>query len=221
MRALPDAGARWRDTRKGVPGISTLVERLGAFLILIGLSGLTVGGIGVVAAVRAWLEEKRPVIATLKALRSGTRVILLTYLMQIGTLAAVGVILGLALGAGLLLLAGPLIAARLPVPAVFGLYPRPLAEAALYGMLIALIFTLWPLARAAGTPAAILFRADVAGGRRLPRWRALGATALAFVAAATAFSGNARLALWTLGGLAATLAALGAAALLAAPLPAC
>ncbi len=78
-------------------------------------------------------------------------------------------------------------------------------------MLIALIFTLWPLARAAGTPAAILFRADVAGGRRLPGWRALGATALAvlaLVAAATAFSGNARLALWTLGGLAALLARL-------------
>lgn len=216
--ALPRAGLRWRDAREGAPGISAFVDRLGAFLILIGLSSLAVGGVGVAAAVRAWLDEKRTVIATLKALGAPERVVLLTYLMQIGALAGTGVALGLVLGAGLPLLAAPLIAARLPVPAVFGLYLRPLAEAAIYGLLVALIFTLWPLARAAATRPAILFRADVADDRRLPSapWLvAIAAAALAVLAAAVAFSGNRRLALWTLGGIVATLSLLAVAARLA------
>uniref|UniRef100_UPI000AB1686A ABC transporter permease n=1 Tax=Leisingera sp. F5 TaxID=1813816 RepID=UPI000AB1686A len=46
-------GMRWRDARNGAPGISSFVERLGGFLVLVGLSGLAVGGVGVSAAVRA------------------------------------------------------------------------------------------------------------------------------------------------------------------------
>ena len=45
-----------------------------------------------------------------------------------------------------LLFAG-VIEARLPFPGDFALYPGPLVEAAFYGVLTALLFTLWPLAR--------------------------------------------------------------------------
>ncbi|MEM6729388.1 MAG: ABC transporter permease, partial [Pseudomonadota bacterium] len=48
-----ESGLRWTDARNGAPGISEFVDRLGAFLILVGLSGLAVGGVGVSAAVRA------------------------------------------------------------------------------------------------------------------------------------------------------------------------
>ena len=44
------------------------------------------------------------------------------------------------------------------MPAEFGLYPRPLAEAALYGVLTALVFSLWPLARVRDIRPAALFR---------------------------------------------------------------
>ena len=37
-------GMRWRDARNGAPGITAFVERLGGFLVLVGLSGLAVGG---------------------------------------------------------------------------------------------------------------------------------------------------------------------------------
>lgn len=221
MAALEGAGARWRDARNGAPGLTVFVDRLGAFLILIGLSGLAVGGVGISAAVRAWLDEKLPVIATLKTLGASRRTVFLTYLMQVGLMTALGIGLGLVLGAALPVLLAPLIQSRLPMPAAFGVYPGPLAEAALYGVLAALVFTLWPLGRAAETRAAVLFRSGVDDGRGLPRPGLLAMIAAAagvFLVVAAAFSGNWRLTLWTLGGIAATLALLAAVALLAAPL---
>ena len=110
--------------------------------MLVGLAGLAVGGVGVAAAVRAHLEAKTETIATLKTLGATGGTIFAVYLIQIGLLALLGIALGLVLGAGA---AARRRAAssptRLPVPAEFGLYPRPLAEAALYGVLTALLFT--------------------------------------------------------------------------------
>jgi putative ABC transport system permease protein len=55
------------------------VDRLGAFLVLVGLAGLAVGGVGVSAAVRAYLEGKTAVIATLKTLGAEGRTIFAVY----------------------------------------------------------------------------------------------------------------------------------------------
>jgi len=67
--ALMDgAGMRWSDSRRAAPGIDTFVERIGSFLVLVGLAGLAVGGVGVSAAVRAYLDGKIATIATLKTL---------------------------------------------------------------------------------------------------------------------------------------------------------
>jgi len=57
-KALSDAAFRWRDARNGAPGVSRFVDRLGAFLVLVGLAGLAVGGVGVSAAVSAYLDRK-------------------------------------------------------------------------------------------------------------------------------------------------------------------
>ncbi|PWE33547.1 drug:proton antiporter [Maritimibacter sp. 55A14] len=211
-----ESGLRWRDARQGAPGVSQFIERLGAFLVLIGLSGLAVGGVGVSAAVRAYLVGKTGTIATLKTLGASRSTIFQTYFIQIGVLSGLGILLGLALGAGLPVLAAPLIEARLPVPAEFGLHLRPLAEAAIYGSLAALIFTLWPLARVEDIRAATLFRDAFAAGRALPAPRYLLATVVLLallLGAAVWFSDNLRLTLWTAGGIAGTLALLVLAAL--------
>ena len=97
-----ETGMRWRDSRNGAPGVRQFVERLAAFLVLVGLSGLAVGGVGVSAAVRAYLDAKTGVIATLKTLGAEGRVIFLTYFLQIGALAVLGITLGLILGAVML-----------------------------------------------------------------------------------------------------------------------
>ncbi len=197
-------GARWRDRRNGAPGIAEFVDRLGSFLVLVGLAGLAVGGVGVSSAVRAYLDEKTPVIATLKTLGAEGRTIFLTYLIQIGVLTVVGVAIGLVLGAAVPLLFAPLIEASLPVPAAVGLHPIPLFEAALYGLLAALIFTLWPLARTEEVRAATLFR-DAAGPTRgLPRGLWVGVTFVLIgllVGLAAWFSGLVDLTVWSAIGL--------------------
>ena len=209
--AFGTSGLSWSDARNGAPGISQFVNRLGAFLILVGLSGLAVGGVGVSAAVRAYLSEKTAVIATLRTLGADRRTVFLTYFFQIGALSLLGILLGLALGAALPLVFAPLIEAQLPIPAVFAVYPGPLGEAAIYGVLTALIFTLWPLARTEEVRAATLFRDALSSARVLPHSRYLiaiaGGLAL-MIALAAWFSGAPTLTLWTTGGMAAALAVL-------------
>ena len=214
-RLFGDNGLRWRDNRNGTPGISTFVERLSAFLVLVGLAGLAVGGVGVSAAVRAYLEAKTETIATLKTLGATGRTIFAVYMIQIGALAALGIALGLVLGAGLPWLASPLILERLPVPAVFGFYPQPLIEAAFYGAMTALIFTLWPLARAQQIRAAGLFRDIAAADRTLPAPKVIVAMAVlvaGFVVTITWLSGIPKLALGSAGGILVALMVLLAAA---------
>ncbi|WP_127901848.1 ABC transporter permease [Solirhodobacter olei] len=217
LAAFRDTGLRWTDKRDAAPGISQFVARMGSFLVLVGLAGLAVGGVGVSAAVRAYLERKTATIATLKVLGAEGGTIFLTYLIQIGVLTVVGVALGVALGAGAVAALAPVIAGLVPFPVAFAAYPGPLAEAALYGALTALIFTLWPLARTETVRAAALYREGGTGGRR-PRARyllALGALTAVLIGGAAWFSGEVKLALWSAAGV---LAALGVLVLAAAAL---
>ncbi|WP_300037039.1 FtsX-like permease family protein [uncultured Roseobacter sp.] len=210
-------GMRWTDARNGAPGVSEFVDRLGAFLILVGLSGLAVGGVGVSSAVRAYLAGKTEVIATLRTLGADRHTVFLTYFIQIGVLSVAGIAVGLTLGALAPLVLSPLIEARLPIPAAFAIYPQPLFEAALYGILTAFIFTLWPLARTGEIRAATLFRDALSGGRLLPAPEYLLTTILALaclLGLAGFFSGTWWLTLWTAGGIAGALALLTGAALL-------
>jgi putative ABC transport system permease protein len=199
-----DSGLHWNDARDGAPGISEFVDRMGAFLVLVGLSGLAVGGVGVSAAVRAYLAGKTSVIATLRTLGADRATIFQTYFLQISVLSFIGILLGLILGALAPLLLAPLITASLPIPAQFSIYPAPLAEAAIYGVLTALVFTLWPLSRAEDVRAATLFRDALSGTRLLPPLRYLLAISLglaALIALAAWFSGAPVLTLWATGGL--------------------
>jgi len=203
-----DSGLRWRDSRRGAGGTARFVDRIGSFLILVGLSGLAVGGVGVSAAVRAYLAGKTGVIATLKTLGATRRTIFQTYFIQIGVLTLFGIALGLILGGGIPYLLAPVIEARLPIPADFAFQLAPLGEAAIYGLLAALIFTLWPLARTEDIRAATLYRDAFSTGARVPRWPYV-ATTLGLIALllglAIWFSGTAWLTLWTAGGIAAAL----------------
>ncbi|MDX8347864.1 FtsX-like permease family protein [Cognatiyoonia sp. IB215446] len=212
-----DSGLRWRDSRRGAGGVEEFVDRIGAFLILVGLSGLAVGGVGVSAAVRAYLASKTNVIATLKTLGATRETIFLTYFLQTGALTLLGITIGVILGGTLPVLFAPIIEARLPIPAAFAIYPGPLIEAAIYGLLAALIFTLWPLAKTEDIRAATLFRDAFAASQFLPAKRylaAIGALLAALIGAAIWFSGTAFLTLWTAGGIAGSLMILILAAVL-------
>lgn len=183
------AGLRVRDRNDASPGVRTLIERLEYFLSFIGLASLLAGGLGVSGAVEAYLQAKKPAIATLKALGAQGALIRNLYLIQIALLALLGIAIGVALGAGAPFLLAAIAGNSLPVPALFAIYPAPLLRAAAFGALAAGAFSLGPLARARSTPSAALFRQDMAGRLSLgPEviGAVLCALGLAAVAVATA-----------------------------------
>ena len=203
--AFGPKGMEWADRRHAARGVEAFVNRLGSFLILVGLAGLAVGGVGVASAVRAWMEARVATMATLKVLGAAGRLVAGVYLVQVAAVVVLGTALGLGLGAGGMALAMPLIAGALPFPVETGLFPGALAEAAFYGLLTGFLFALWPLAQALRQGAAAIYR----GARRVwpaTPWLVLQALLLAaLIGGAAWFSGNWRLTLGTLGGVGAVL----------------
>ncbi len=166
-KVIEDSGVRMRDREDAAPGVRWLIDQLEYFLGFIGLASLVAGGLGVFGAVTAFLEERKPAIAVLKALGAEGAFIRNLYLAQIGVLTLLGVGLGLVLGAAAPFVLGGLIPQDLPVPALFAVYPGALIRAGAFGLLSAAAFSLVPLARARATPPASLFRRDVQGGLKL------------------------------------------------------
>ena len=155
---FPNQGWRIRDPSDAAPGVSRFIDQTATFLTLVGLTSLLVGGIGVANGVRAWLEARARTIAILRCLGASARLVFAVCLIQVLTLSAGGIALGVAAGAIVPLIGARFLAPILPVPPVLGLYPGPLLLAAAYGLLIALCFALWPLGRAGRIPGGALFR---------------------------------------------------------------
>lgn len=159
--AYPDAAWTWRDLADAAPGLGRILDNLAAFLTLVGLTALLVGGIGIANAVKAYLDAKSGQIAVLKALGAPAGQIMLVYGLLIAALSALGIVIGLALGAAapfaLVYLAGSV----LPVAARTGFYLTPLAVAASFGVLTALTFAVWPLAQSARISPTALFRRQI------------------------------------------------------------
>ncbi len=212
---LKGSGLQWTDRRDASPSALAFVRRVGAFLVLVGLAGIAVGGVGVSAAVRAYLDSKTTTIATLKTIGAERSTIFVAYLMQIAVMIALGIGFGIVIGASLPWIFSSMITRILPLPSSYALDLAPLAEAALYGLLAGLAFSLWSLARTGEIKAAALYRIGGTNARRLPPPSVIGVVALiagALVAAAAILSGATLLALWTSAGLIVSLVALALAA---------
>ncbi len=176
---LPQAGWEVRSRGNASPALERNVERFTQYLTLVGLTALLVGGVGVANAVKGHLDRRREVVATLKALgATGARVFAI-YLTQVLVLAGLGALPGLAVGAALPFALAWGFGAVLPLPIAPALHPGELALALLYGLLTAAAFALWPLGRAHDVPVSALFRDEVAGDQRWPRWRAKRAASAA------------------------------------------
>ena len=208
--AFPKAGWRVRDIRNGAPGIRRFVERMRFFLILVGLSSLLIGGLGIAGAVANHLKGRARTIAILKCLGAPDRVVFQTYLWQVAILSLAGIALGLLLGALAPLGVAGLITAYLPFEARFAVYPEPLILAAIYGLATALVFALQPLLATRAVSAAALIRNADARTAGRPRRRDVAFVALAFagLAALAVLTQNERgFALWFAAGATGALAA--------------
>jgi putative ABC transport system permease protein len=179
LRAQPfvDSGWRIRTADRANAQVNRFLDQAASFLTLAGLTALLVGGIGVATGVRAWLAARARSIATLRCLGAASRLVFAAYLAQVLALAALGILVGLIAGVGLARLAAGLLAGALPVPPRLGLYPEALGLAALYGVLVALVFSLPALGRASRVPGAALFRDAVAPAGEGPSRAVWGLTA--------------------------------------------
>ena len=213
---FPSAGWSVRNAGEAVPSVRRFIDRLGLFLIFIGLTVLLVGGVGVANAVECYLEERARTIATLKCLGAPGRMIFQSYMLQVMVMAVLGTILGLLSGTLGSVLGLTAIGGLLPVPPVIGFFWKPVWIAAAFGLLVAFTFALWPVAKAQAISPAQLFRDSIAPSGAAPGRRALwmGFAAvillcgLVFVAAE-----DNRFAAWFIAGSVASLAALRYAAL--------
>jgi putative ABC transport system permease protein len=158
------AGAGWqvRSPREATAGLSHYLDLFERFLVLVGLSSLLVGGIGVANAVTAYLTGRERSIATFRSLGATGRRVMVHFMAQIMLLGVAGTLIGVALGALATLGLLPLLGRYLEIDLSAALYPGPLALGALFGLLIAFVFAYLPLFRAARLRPAALFRA--AGG---------------------------------------------------------
>lgn len=208
-RGFTEAGFLTEDRRNPSEQVTRVLKRLQNFLTLIGLTTLLLGGLGVANAVAAYIEKNRRIVATYRSLGATARVITATLLAQMLAIASIGVAIGLAVGAALPHIVAVVAAGNLPFPIATGLDTASLAIAAAYGLLVALVFVLWPLSRAVEVKPATLFRDQVGETAGWPSRYFLIAQTIslaALVAFAVASSGMARVAVGFIGGTAAVVA---------------
>lgn len=194
-QALPEGGFTVRDRRDPSPQVSRALERLRQFLTLVGLTALLVGGVGIANAVATYIDRRRKIIAAFKSLGATSNAIFALHLLQVLMIAGIGIVLGVALGFLIPVALTGMFGDALPIKAEITVGWRSILTAVAYGVLVSLLFTLWPLGRAEQVRAAVLFRDEVAPERVLPRWRVVGATlgAAALLAGFAVFTSEARL----------------------------
>jgi putative ABC transport system permease protein len=203
--ALPEAGFTIADRRDPSPQVSRTLERLRQFLTMLGLASLLVGGVGIANAVATFIDRRRKVIATMKSLGATGRVVFLLFLMQVAVIAAVGIMIGVALGFAVPLLVNVFFSDALPIEATLSVTPASVGLGVVYGLLVALLFTLWPLGRAEMVSPSVLFRDEVAPGGGRPSWLIIGlvgAVAAMLVGLSVLLSDSPRIALYFCAGVA-------------------
>jgi len=179
---FPDAGWEMRTRGGAAPRLEDNVRRFAEFLTLVGLTALLVGGVGVANAVKHYLDRKRGAMATLKAVGASGGTVFAVYLVEIGLIALVGIAIGLLVGLALPYVVAWGFQAVIPIPLVPAIHPRALLLALAYGLLVVLVFAMWPLGRAHDVPVSALFRDAIEPDRRLPRRRYIALAAVAALA---------------------------------------
>jgi putative ABC transport system permease protein len=190
QRRFPDGGWRATGRDEAGAGSSRFIDRLGQMLLLVALSALAIGGLGMSSAAAAFASSRRPTIAILKLVGATRRTVNAILLAEIGLIAGLAILAGLAVGAATPALVGKLTASLLPVPPDTAPQWLALGEAALFGVLITFAASWRMVASAGDTRPARLLRGDVGNGEPL-RWRSFIAPVVALTLAAALTVGGA------------------------------
>ncbi|MEM1307382.1 MAG: FtsX-like permease family protein, partial [Pseudomonadota bacterium] len=220
--SMAEAGFQLRDRSNPSPQVTRALNRLRQFLVLLGLTALLVGGVGVANAVSTFVDRRQKVIATYKSVGGTAGVVFGVLLAQILAISAIGIAIGLVAGAAMPALVALFYGDALPVSISAWSGVSSLWVGAGYGLLIALLFAVWPLGQSERIRPAGLFRDGVAQQATMPGRLALVLSAIIavlLVAFTVIATGTPELSLGFLGGVVVVLAlfwALGVGVTLAA-----
>lgn len=198
-KSLPEAGFTILDRRDPSPRVTQTLERVRQFLTLIGLTALLVGGVGVANAVATYIDRRRKVIATFRSLGATGRTVFALHLVQVIAIAAIGIAIGVAVGLMVPAIVDAIAGDALPFRADATFKPQAVVMAVVYGLLVTLLFTLWPLGQIEQIRPSVLFRDQVGESRNWPSWAFIVATlfvAGALLALAVLSSDSKRIALY-------------------------
>ncbi len=160
--AIEDAFAAegWtvRSARDGLGPMVRYYDLFMRFLVIVGLASLLIGGVSVWTGISAYVAERSNVIAVLRSMGSTRTRVFVHFFAQVAALAAVGVGIGLAIGASVALVALPVIGRAVGVALAPTLHAQPLLIAAGVGLLTAFVFSYLPLQQAQSIRPVTLFR---------------------------------------------------------------
>ncbi|MEE2986619.1 MAG: FtsX-like permease family protein [Nitrospinota bacterium] len=157
-RGLTDKSVSIRTYKDMESSLTNSIERMGQYLGAVGVIALLMGGIGVAMIVRIFMVQKLDTIAVLNCLGASSRTILKVYLLQSLILGILGSLLGVGLGFTLQYLLPAKLVGLLDIVLEPRFYPMAAFQSLTLGVLITLLFCLWPLTRAAKTKPLRLFR---------------------------------------------------------------
>ena len=167
-RQFPEAGWRSRTTDKAAQGADEFITKLGYFMSLVSVAALVVAGAGIANATRAFVERRREQIAVLNCLGIESREVIAISLVEIMLVSVLGIAIALVIGAVSPWVVKALFGQILPLPIATSLDLKPLALAAILGLLITAAFALWPLGRISKIKGASLFRSQSINESGLP-----------------------------------------------------
>ncbi len=170
--ALADASWTVRSARDGLGPMVRYYDLFMRFLVVVGLASLLIGGVSVWTGISAYVAERAPVIAILRSMGGSGGRVFIHFFAQVAALAAIGVGIGVAVGASVALLALPVIGEAVGVSLAPTLHVGPLLVAAGVGLVTAFAFSYLPLQQAQSVSPVTLFRAKGLAAPPID-WRAL------------------------------------------------
>ncbi|HEU0311005.1 MAG TPA: ABC transporter permease, partial [Sphingomicrobium sp.] len=99
QRRFPEGGWRAITREEAGAGTRRFIDRLGQMLLLVALSALAIGGLGMSSAAAAFAATRRPSIAILKLVGATRRTVDVMLLAEIGLIASAAILVGLGIGA--------------------------------------------------------------------------------------------------------------------------
>ncbi|ODT78170.1 MAG: hypothetical protein ABS76_24450 [Pelagibacterium sp. SCN 64-44] len=153
-----DSGWTIRSARDGLGQMVRYYDLFMRFLVIVGLGSLLIGGVSVWSGMRAYIAERSGIIAVMRSIGAGRFRIFVHFFAQVAALAAVGVAIGLLVGASVAFLILPSIGAAVGIPLAPAIHVQPLLIAAGTGLVTAFAFAYLPLQQAQAIRPVLLFR---------------------------------------------------------------